>query len=218
MRHYPKRSFCAEKVLSSKKEKKRTFWATSRFSALLAAAARFCCSIHGNCSALHTQSQILQPCDTGLTRNFLLTFFFAGNFNCAAGLVNDIVMMAGGSPANGGYQPLRTTKVFNLRTGKFAEQAASLRTPRQAGSIVTLGRDYQLAVVGGVTTGARGCDTIETLDRRFEGRHWRPCADFRSLPFVAPGACQTDQHLFLAGGVDSKSMQVREKVILVIGK
>ena len=41
--------------------------AASRFSALLAAASRFCCSIHGNCSASHTKSQILQPCDPGLS-------------------------------------------------------------------------------------------------------------------------------------------------------
>ena len=40
--------------------------AASRFSALLAAASRFCCSIHGNCSASRTKSQILQPCDPGL--------------------------------------------------------------------------------------------------------------------------------------------------------
>ena len=40
--------------------------AASRFSSLLAAASRFCCSIHGNCSASRTKSQILQPCDPGL--------------------------------------------------------------------------------------------------------------------------------------------------------
>ena len=39
--------------------------AASRLSALLAAASRFCCSIHGNCSASRTKSQILQPCDPG---------------------------------------------------------------------------------------------------------------------------------------------------------
>ena len=42
--------------------------AASRFSSLLAAASRFCCSIHGNCSASRTKSQILQPCDPGLTK------------------------------------------------------------------------------------------------------------------------------------------------------
>ena len=42
--------------------------AASRFSSLLAAASRFCCSIHGNCSASRTKSQILQPCDPGLIR------------------------------------------------------------------------------------------------------------------------------------------------------
>ena len=40
--------------------------AASRFSALLAAASRFCCSNHGNCSASRTKSQILQPRDPGL--------------------------------------------------------------------------------------------------------------------------------------------------------
>ena len=44
----------------------------SRFSALLAAASRFCCSIHGNCSTSRTKSQILQPCDPGLRRSSAL--------------------------------------------------------------------------------------------------------------------------------------------------
>ena len=96
MQHYSKRSSCAEKVLFSKKKKKKTklddlkitflftlqalqpalfsaaaareaaLRAASRFSTLLAAASRFCCSIHGYCSALRTSSQILQPCDPGL--------------------------------------------------------------------------------------------------------------------------------------------------------
>ena len=91
MQHYSKRSSCAEKVLFSKKRKRNWILTTSTshsfshckrcslrfflplqreklpFGPLLAAASRFCCSIHGNCSALRTKSQILQPCDRGLS-------------------------------------------------------------------------------------------------------------------------------------------------------
>ena len=51
---------------------------SGRFS-LLAAASRFCCSIHGNFSASRIKSQILQPCDPGLILPFkfcLLCVFF----------------------------------------------------------------------------------------------------------------------------------------------
>ena len=57
-------SFCS----CSAKKRKAALRAASRFFALLAAAARFRCSVHGNCSAPPTLSQILQPCDRALTR------------------------------------------------------------------------------------------------------------------------------------------------------
>ena len=48
--------------------------AASRFSTLLAAASRFCCSIHRNCSAQRTKSQILQPYDRGLRVKVRVSF------------------------------------------------------------------------------------------------------------------------------------------------
>ena len=55
-------SFCS----CSAKKQKAALWAASRFFALLAAAAKFRCSVHGNCSAPPTLSHILQPCDRAL--------------------------------------------------------------------------------------------------------------------------------------------------------
>ena len=57
---------CSLRFFSAAAAREAALRAASRFSALLAAASRFCCSIHGNCSASRTKSQILQPCDPGL--------------------------------------------------------------------------------------------------------------------------------------------------------
>ena len=62
-------SFCS----CSAKKRKAALRAASRFFALLAAAARFRCSVHGNCSAPPTLSQILQPCDRALSTDPFFT-------------------------------------------------------------------------------------------------------------------------------------------------
>ena len=72
-------SFCS----CSAKKRKAALRAASRFFALLAAAARLRCSVHGNCSAPPTLSQILQPCDRALT-NFRFGFTEAlSNLKCS---------------------------------------------------------------------------------------------------------------------------------------